>query len=169
MGTNQPIMKKSFTPGSSRPTRSVHSLALRIAEELDLQLTEEEDARRLATAQRLRDLRGIRSQQWVADRVGVTSRAVQAWEAGGGVSSENIEALAKLYKVSENFLLYGTDTRPTPDQVAEILSLLRSLDERMGRVEELLSERELEDLEGEAETETPPTRKPAGRRAANGA
>ena len=169
MNPTQAITKADFRPGSSRHTRSVHSLALRIAEEMGLQVSEEEQTRRLATAQRLRELRGLRSQQWVADHIGVTSRAVQAWEAGGGVSSENIEALAKLYKVSENFLLYGTDTRPTPDQVSEILTLLRGLDARMSHLEDLLTERELADLEDEAEATSPPKRAPKPRRASNGA
>lgn len=166
MNTNQAITKKNFAPGTSRHTRSVHSLALRIAEELDLQMTEDEQTRRLAFAQRLRELRGVRSQQWVADRVGVTARAYQAWEAGGGIAGDNIEALAQVFKVDEDYLVYGNDRRPSPDQVTEMLDLLRRLEGRLTRIEDLLTEGELEDLEADV---APPKSPPADRRVSNDA
>src|SRR4051795_813112 len=118
--TKQAAAQYDFAPGTSRRTRSVHSLALRIAEELDLQVTEEEEARRIARAERLRELRGARSQLWVANQLGVTPRAYQAWEAGGGISPENVEALAALHKIDEDYILYGNDRRPSPDQVTEM-------------------------------------------------
>src|SRR3954453_11637991 len=148
---NQPITKESFRPGTSRHTRSVHSLALRIAEELDLHVTEEEQQRLIGQANRLRELRARRSQRWVAMQLGITDRAVQAWEAGGGISGENVEALAKLYGVTPDFIEHGVDRRPTPDQVAEMLTLLRGLDERLANVEKLLLEREMADLEAAAQ------------------
>lgn len=63
--------------------------------------------RREELAARIKELRGLRTQQAIADRVGVTMRAYQAWEAGGGITWENIEALAKVFGVSEDYLLYG--------------------------------------------------------------
>jgi transcriptional regulator with XRE-family HTH domain len=63
--------------------------------------------RREELAARIKELRGLRTQQAIADRVGVTLRAYQAWEAGGGITWENIEALAKAFGVSEDYLLYG--------------------------------------------------------------
>lgn len=165
MKPNQPIAKLDFVPGSSRRARSVHSLALRIAEELGVQLTEEEEARRKAVAERLRELRGLHSQQWVANRIGVTSRAVQAWEAGGGIAPENIESLAALYKVDEDYILNGNDRRPSPDQVSEILNLLR---EQNQLLREVLGDRQLEALEAEVEAERRATSKRPGGRAASG-
>jgi transcriptional regulator with XRE-family HTH domain len=63
--------------------------------------------RREELAARIKELRGLRTQQSIADRVGVTMRAYQAWEAGGGITWENIEALAKVFGVSEDYLLSG--------------------------------------------------------------
>jgi transcriptional regulator with XRE-family HTH domain len=163
VNTNQAITKSDFAPGTSRRHQSVHSLALRIAAQLDAQMTEAERERQLQVAQRVRELRGVRTQQWVADKIGVTLRAYQAWEAGGGIAGPNIAALAKLYDVPEDFIVYGSERRATPDQLDRIEGLLVDVSERLARLEDLVTERELEDLEAEAEPGRPARRKPNGR------
>ena len=64
--------------------------------------------------QRIRDLRGPRPQPAVADAAGVTLRAYQRWEAGGGIAWENLQKLAKVFGVSENYLLYGLEEPAGP-------------------------------------------------------
>lgn len=167
MRTNQPITKPDFAPGSWHRPKRVHSLALRIAEELDLQLSENETARREAIGERLRELRGPRTQRWVADRVGVSERAYQNWEAGdSGITWENIEALAKLYSVPEDFVVYGSDRRSSPDQLDRIEGLLVDVSERLAQLEDLVSAREIEEAAQEIENGAPPEQQRPGKRGA---
>jgi transcriptional regulator with XRE-family HTH domain len=61
--------------------------------------------------QRLRESRraiGL-TQQQVADRLGVSRRAVSEWETDLRKPHVSIPALAALYGVSETFLLYGVE------------------------------------------------------------
>lgn len=60
-------------------------------------------------ADRIRELRGRTPQRVIADRVGVTERAYQEWERGGGISWENLTELAKALGVTEEYLVYGED------------------------------------------------------------
>jgi hypothetical protein len=43
----------------------------------------------------------------MAEETGVTLRAYQRWEAGGGIAWRNIERIAEVHHVSPNYILYG--------------------------------------------------------------
>ncbi len=85
-----------------------------------------------AVATRLKELRGARPQPLVAAEVGVSLRAYQQWEAGGGIAWSNVQALAEFYGVSPQWLLNGEEPAATdPGQsdrvrasLAEILGAL---------------------------------------------
>jgi hypothetical protein len=72
--------------------------------EMPEQLLDEE-----SVATRLRTLRGRRPQTVIAAGVGVSLRAYQQWEAGGGIAWHNLDALAKLHSVSTEWLLSGAE------------------------------------------------------------
>lgn len=78
---------------------------------------------------RIKELRGPKPQPVVAEEVGVTLRAYQAWEAGdSGIAWENLQKLATTFNVTENYLLYGM-TKPDEqeDKLDRIESELRDL------------------------------------------
>lgn len=106
---------KNYAPGTSRGPRSVHTLALQMA------LARERQEEIGARIKELRDDRRLR-QQAVADRVGVTLRAYQAWEGGdSGIAWENLEALAKVFNVSEDYILSGpAESVPESDRLDRI-------------------------------------------------
>src|SRR5262245_28066361 len=61
---------------------------------------------------RLREMRQLhrRTQRAVALELGVTGNAVSGWERGGrAMSVDNVAAIAKLYKVSLDWLVIGHD------------------------------------------------------------
>jgi hypothetical protein len=60
-------------------------------------------------AARIRALRGSRPQPQIADEVGVTLRAYQEWEAGGGIAWPNLRKLAEVHRVSTNWLEHGDE------------------------------------------------------------
>jgi hypothetical protein len=78
-----------------------------------------EEERQREVAYRLRALRGPKPQPVVANELDVTLRAYQRWEAGGGINWENLQKIASLYDVSENFLLYGTEEARGPQSALE--------------------------------------------------
>lgn len=82
----------------------------------------------LAVGERLRELRGAKTQPAIADAVGVTLRAYQHWEAGGGISWDNLQGLAEHFGVTENYILYGTNEGPGHRQ------------EQLDRIEEKLDD-----------------------------
>jgi transcriptional regulator with XRE-family HTH domain len=96
--------QKKYAPGTSRSTRSAITLLRQM--ENDLQ-----------RGQRVKELRELShmTQPAVADAVGVTLRAYQAWEAGGGINWENVKLLAKTLGTSPDFILSGVDKRRTPE------------------------------------------------------
>jgi hypothetical protein len=60
-------------------------------------------------ASRIRALRGPRPQPQIAAEVGVTLRAYQGWEAGGGIAWPNLRKLAEVHRVSTNWLEHGDE------------------------------------------------------------
>lgn len=103
-------------------------------------------------AARIRDLRGRVPQQLVADRVGVTLRAYQAWEAGGGIGWENLRKLAKHYSVTEEFILYGSDDAPpTPSQLERIEHGIARLERIEHKLDALLAHFGLSEVSDPAE------------------
>jgi hypothetical protein len=140
-----------------------------------------EAQRRQEVADRIRELRGSVPQPVIAERVGVTLRAYQAWEAGGGIGWENLIRLSKALGVSEEYLLYGDagDERRAGTRLENVERGQRRLEakidalmEKLGvEVDEalLLDEvvRPIEELDREAEQERPaPARAGRGRQRA---
>lgn len=76
----------------------------------------------LERGERIRSLRIAHpeyGQKHLAAAAGVTIRAYQAWEAGGGIKIENAKALAKFLKVDWRWIVHG-DTQPTPDVIGAL-------------------------------------------------
>lgn len=121
--TKSTLAQQGFMPGTSQRARSARTLALQMA-------MEEERQREVGA--RIKELRGPRPQPLVADAVHVTLRAYQAWEAGGGIAWENLQALAKFFEVSENYLLYGAEVPRGPETQLDRIEI--KLDEVLSRL-----------------------------------
>jgi transcriptional regulator with XRE-family HTH domain len=82
---------------------------------------------------RIKELRGRIPQPVVADAVGVTLRAYQAWEAGdSGIAWPNLVKLAKYFKVSADYLEYGESGRQGPStQLDRIEAALAELEDKL--------------------------------------
>lgn len=95
---------------SSQKAQIAHSLRLQVAMS---------EAERQARAQRITDLRERKraTQPEVADFVGVSLRAYQRWEAGGGIDRDNLEKLGEFYGVDWRLIDRGDDLE-TPDLMA---------------------------------------------------
>ena len=52
----------------------------------------------------LREARPGFTQEAAAEAIGVTLRAYQAWEAGGGIKWDNVKLIAALYDVEPEYL-----------------------------------------------------------------
>jgi transcriptional regulator with XRE-family HTH domain len=81
----------------------------------------------LERGQRIKALREAHAeygQKHLAAAAGVSLRAYQAWEAGGGIKVENAKALAKFLKVDWRWLINGETApakgRTTPDLMATV-------------------------------------------------
>lgn len=103
--------------------------------------------RRRDVASRIRELRHARrprpTQQDLADAMGITLRAYQAWESGESTPEwANLAKLADFYAVEEDYILNGEEepavSLATPEiarTLAAILARLDALDARMAAVE----------------------------------
>lgn len=117
--------KKRFAPGSSRGPRSRLTLLQQM--ERDLQ-----------RGARIRDLREPIPQPAIAEKVGVTLRAYQEWEAGGGIKWENVLRLARVLGADPDFILGGAERlreqaeREANQQPAD--SLLQGLDAKVDQL-----------------------------------
>jgi transcriptional regulator with XRE-family HTH domain len=120
-------MQKAANRALKEP-RSVATLRLRMA--LDAK-------QRAERAQRIKQLReeSPYTQAAIADRVGVTPRAYQRWEEGGGIEWEHLERLAEIHDAEVLWIHRGEGRGPTPDLVEEL-----SGDDRFSRLEEQLAE-----------------------------
>jgi transcriptional regulator with XRE-family HTH domain len=101
--TNQPLTQKTFVPGTSRLQRRTNTLLAQMAD--------------LARGERIKGLREERhlTQPAVAEAVGVTLRAYQAWEGTGGLRWENAKKLAAFFDVDPHELWAGRRHGQTPD------------------------------------------------------
>jgi hypothetical protein len=99
--------------------------------------------RQMEVARRIKELRGPRPQEALANEIPVTLRAYQEWEAGGGIAWANLQRLAEIHGVSTNWLLYG-DERPEGAR--------SQLDRIEAGVKELLARSDRAGAEAEAET-----------------
>lgn len=66
----------------------------------------------------LRKACGYTSADKLASALEVNYRSVQNWEAGKGISEDNVKDLAELLNVSREFILYGV--AETPDVMAAV-------------------------------------------------
>ena len=111
-----------------------------------------EQEQREAMGQRISELRRRKRlrQPAVADAVGVTLRAYQAWEAGdSGIKWENAEELARVLDTKPDFIMYGENeqTEPVPDpfqdsvsdQLAEMNGLIRKQNRLLDRQSNVLA------------------------------
>jgi hypothetical protein len=89
-------------------------------------------AERGNVASRIKALRGPRPQPLIAAEVGVTLRAYQSWEAGGGIAWPNLQRLAEIHGVSTNWLEHG-DEKPHAAR-SQLDRIEHKLDEVLGRL-----------------------------------
>lgn len=85
------------------------------------------DAERGERIKWLRDEKLHLTQEAMADKVGITLRGFQEWEAGGGIKWENAKKLAKIGGVTPDWIMSG-DREETPD-------LLGASPSQMDRIE----------------------------------
>jgi transcriptional regulator with XRE-family HTH domain len=88
---------------------------------------------------RLRDARralGV-NQQFVADALRVSRRAVSEWETGNREPFSKLPELAALYDVSTSFLLYGVE--PTNVELTQVHEHMHLVLENQGEIESTLS------------------------------
>lgn len=83
-------------------------------------------------SKRLRKLRGPKPQPVIAAEVGVGLRTYQNWEeAANAPEWDNLQRLAAVFGVSENYLLYGEEEPKGPqtqlDHIAEALERIELL------------------------------------------
>lgn len=99
-------------------------------------------------AARLRELRenARKPQHVIASEVGVTLRAYQAWEAGGGISWQHYTALARVYGVTEEFILHG------PEPEAPAMSQMDRIERKLDEIRERLDQIEADAMEQHEET-----------------
>lgn len=111
----------------SQFAKVAHSLRLQVA--LD-------EAARAGRADRIKRLReeSAYTQPALAEEVGVTLRAYQRWEEGGGIEWEHLERLAELHGVSVQWLHRGEE-HTTPD-VFSVLGGSSDLRAQLDRIEQ---------------------------------
>jgi transcriptional regulator with XRE-family HTH domain len=111
-------MQKAANRALKEP-RSVATLRLRMA--LDAK-------QRAERAQRIKQLRGESpyTQAAIADRVGVTPRAYQRWEEGGGIEWEHLERLAEIHDAEVLWIHRGEGRGPSRISSIESRSSSRS-------------------------------------------
>lgn len=120
------------------------------------------DQDRAARIKQLKDSRPDLTWQAIADFVGVTMRAAQAWAEKGEIAYGNAEKLAELFEVDVTSITRAPQTSPdlmtaltTPGDLAQRLD---QIDERGQRIEGMLEQlletafqRELEDADHQAD------------------
>jgi transcriptional regulator with XRE-family HTH domain len=120
--TNVKPAKRNYVPGTSRRPQRAATLLAQVA-----------DLERGERIKALREQVLHLTQPVVAERVGVTLRAYQEWEAGGGIAWENAKRLAKVLGATPDFIMSGDrealDLGET--QLDRIESLVSGLDEQM--------------------------------------
>lgn len=161
--TKSHIAQQGFIPGTSRAPRSIRTLATQMAKEL----SEAERARREQIGQRIKELRGGIPQPRIAEQVGVTLRAYQAWEAGdSGPAWDNLVALADLHQVTPEYIEYGAAGRPRPEtDLGQIKIQLDRIEDKLDTVLSLLgAEAGLDEvLEQAADQRDDPPQRPAAK------
>lgn len=75
-------------------------------------------------AENLREIRGNRTQAYMAEAVGISLSTYQKMELGNVPQAHNLEVLANGLGVPETRLFFDSDlvTQPTPEQALEVLA-----------------------------------------------
>lgn len=140
-------------PATQTRRRSPRTVLLRMAADQD----------RAARIKELKDSRPDLTWQAIADFVGVTMRAAQAWAEKGEIAYSNAEKLAELFEVDVKSITRAPQTSPdlmtalttTPDDLSVRLERLEQSGQRIeGMLEQLLEtafQRELEDADRQAD------------------
>jgi transcriptional regulator with XRE-family HTH domain len=134
------LTQTKFAPGSSRATRSRHTLLAEMAREAEQLAAQGARIKELREALRTDEGKRV-TQPAVAEAVGVTPRAYQDWEAGrGGMKSENTKALANYFDVTEEYIVYGNDepTDETPDLAGAFNNERVDIPAQLDRIEKKL-------------------------------
>lgn len=111
MKTARRPAKQKAVIAPSQSARTGRTLRLQVA--LD-------EAAKAERAGRIRQLReeSPYTQPALADKVGVTLRAYQRWEEGGGIEWEHLEKLAEIHDVDVQWIHRGREQGPAPDPFA---------------------------------------------------
>jgi len=124
-------------------------------------LDEQQQLERAARIKQLRE-ESPYTQAALADLVGVTPRAYQRWEEGGGIEWDHLEKLAEVHGVDVMWIHRGTGRGPSPLETFSEPASTADLDERLEWIESalqaLLSDRGLElDAPASAQDHPPQT------------
>lgn len=131
-----------------------------------------DEAQRLARGERIKQLReeSAFTQPALAEKVGVTLRAYQRWEEGGGIEWDHLEKLAEIHGVDVQWIHRGKEKGPTPDPFAsdspEIADALRALQSEVAQIRTKLLAR-VEKLERQVQASQRKTQAPRARRKSN--
>lgn len=108
-------------------------------------LDEQQQIERAARIKQLRE-ESPYTQAALADLIGVTPRAYQRWEEGGGIEWDHLERLAEIHDVEVMWIHRGSGRGPTPEmfrpdgasELREAVAALESkIDQVLGRVAQL--------------------------------
>lgn len=112
---------------SSQLPRTARTLAIHMAMEA---------AQRAEIGERIRTLRGPVPQPVLANKLGISLRAIQKWESGESAPQwDNLVRLSKHFQVTQDYLLYG-DREPAPEAKSADSA---QLDRIEAKLDELLS------------------------------
>jgi transcriptional regulator with XRE-family HTH domain len=99
-----------------------------------------EQQQKAQIGERIRELREAspHTNRSIADELDVSERAVAKWIAGGGITWDNVEAIAKLFDVEPHYIWSGTaDREETPDLMG---ALSTGGADRLDELERLMQE-----------------------------
>lgn len=125
----QPFAHKNLINTTSRRQRTAHTVLLRMAADQE-------------RADRIRALKKEHLEytwQAIADHVGVSLRAAQAWQEKGGIDYEHARRLAELWVEDLDYIMRGPRDE-TPDLSNRELAGLQHLEGRVERVEDTLED-----------------------------
>ena len=148
-----------FAEDSWQAPRNARTLAAYMA------LRNREIGERIAA---LRQAKGNPPQEIVAQKLGVSHRSYQSWEAGDTKPSwRNLAKLARYYGTSEEVILRGDAIKPPepePSQLDRIEAALAGLTEFMEQVREVLRDQGIAHLAAQERSAAAPEPKRAPRR-----
>lgn len=105
-------------------------------------LAEEDRLKQRKIGERIAEAREARrlTQPVVAERVGVSLRAYQNWESGGTrIAWANLERLAKILEVAEDYILSGAGEPAVPVPIDTDQQFVE-IDARLANIEQMLTQ-----------------------------